>query len=372
MTATRNALIPGSPTVRFLVAAAALVVVVAGLRAAAPILIPVLLAVFLALLGYPVLSWLERLGVRLPLAITVTVLIEFGLLTVMGLFLANAVNDFAKVAPSYVRKLVAKSAAGLETLKARGLEVPEWLTFDFDPGSLAELAGGLIRHTFFGVASFVSYFTLVLIVLVFALYEVAVLPEKLKWAWGDSGDAGRYLKGVITDVQRYLGVKTVVSATTGVLVGLWVWLLDMPFPLFWAAVAFLLNYIPAIGSILAAIPAVLVSLVQQGIGRAAIVGLGYLIVNLALGNVIEPRLLGRRFGLSTFVVFLAMIFWGWVWGPVGMLLSVPLTMIIKIALEKSAELKWVAVLLGPVPADVVATAAVKGEADNVSRGSDAA
>ena len=179
------------------------------------------------------------------------------------------------------------------------------------------------------MASFVSYFTLVLIVLVCVLYEVVVLPDKLAKAWGGSESAGLYLRGVILDVQRYLGVKTVVSAVTGILVGTWVWLLDMPFPLFWAAMAFLLNYIPAIGSILAAIPAVLVSLVQQGLGHAAIVGAGYLIVNLLLGNVIEPRLMGRRFGLSTLVVLL--------------------TMIIKIALEQSAELKWVAVLLGPAP-----------------------
>ena len=349
MAATRNALVPGGPTVRFLVAAAALVVVVAGLRAAAPILIPVLLAVFLAFLGYPILDWLQRRGVRLSLAVTVTVLIEFGVLTVLGLLLSDAVNDFAKAAPNYVRQLVGKITAGVESLQARGVELPEWLSFDFDPGSLAELAGGIIRDTFFGVASFVSYFTLVLIVLVGVLYEVVVLPDKLAKAWGDSESAGLYMRGVITDVQRYLGVKTVVSAVTGILVGAWVWLLDMPFPLFWAAMAFLLNYIPAIGSILAAIPAVLVSLVQQGLGHAAIVGAGYLVVNLLLGNVIEPRLMGRRFGLSTLVVFLAMIFWGWVWGPVGMLLSIPLTMIIKIALEQSAELKWVAVLLGPAP-----------------------
>jgi predicted PurR-regulated permease PerM len=347
MAGGRSGFVPGGPTVRFLVAAAAVVVLVAGLRAAAPILIPVLLAVFLAFLGYPILEWLIRYRVRLSLAVTATVLLECGLLLVLGFLLSDAVGDFAKAAPGYVRQLVAKARAGIESLQARGVEIPEWLSLDFDPGSLAELVGGVVRGTFFGLASFLSYAVLVLVVLTCVLYEVRVLPKKLERAWSGSGDVSRYLEGVIDDVQRYLGVKTVVSAATGLLVGLWVWLLDMPFPLFWAAIAFLLNYIPAIGSILAAIPAVLVSLVQQGPGHAALVALGFMVVNLVLGNIIEPRLMGRRFGLSTLVVFLAMIFWGWVWGPVGMLLSIPLTMVVKIVLEQTAEYRWIAVLLGP-------------------------
>ncbi len=189
-----------------------------------------------------------------------------------------------------------------------------------------------------------------------------MLPEKLSKAFGGSKVAVQYLRGVIVDVQRYLGVKTIVSLFTGIAVGLWVWVLDMPFPLFWAASAFALNYIPAIGSILAAIPAVLVSLVQQGIGHAAIVAAGYLAVNFLFGNVLEPRMMGRRFGLSTLVVFLALIFWGWVWGAVGMLLSIPLTMVIKIALEQSEDLRWIAVLLGPVSAAVPAPRVAEADA----------
>ena len=347
---------------RFLIAAAAVVVVVAGLRAAAPILIPILLAVFLAFLGYPILAWLIRHGVRISLAVIVTVLLECGVLIVLGILLSDAVDDFAKAAPGYVRKLVETGRVGIESLKSRGIEVPEWFSFDFDSGMLAAHAGRLLRDTFFGLASFLSYAVLVLIVLTCVLYEVVVLPEKLKRAWGGAGIAHSYAQGVIDDVQRYLGVKTVVSAATGLLVGLWVWALDMPFPLFWAAIAFLLNYIPAIGSILAAVPAVLVSLVQQGPGQAAVVGLGYLVVNIVFGNIVEPKLLGRRFGLSTLVVFLAMIFWGWVWGPVGMLLSIPLTMVVKIVLEQTAEYRWIAVLLGtggPGLEQVVAADAAK-------------
>ena len=146
-------------------------------------------------------------------------------------------------------------------------------------------------------------------------------------------------------VQNYLAIKTAVSVFTGVLVGIWVWALGLDLPLLWGLVAFIFNYIPNLGSILAAVPAVLLALVQFGPGRAAVVASGYLAINLVFGNDVEPMMLGRRLGLSTLVVFMSRVFWGWVWGPVGMLLSVPLTMMLKIAMENTEDLRWVAVML---------------------------
>ena len=137
---------------------------------------------------------------------------------------------------------------------------------------------------------------------------------------------------------------------TGTLIGLWVWFLDVDFPLLWGLLAFLFNYIPFFGSIIAAIPAVLVTVVQFDWSRTLLVGLGYFAVNTVVGNLIEPHLMGRRFGLSATVVLLSLIFWGWVWGAMGMILSVPLTMTIKISCRHSERLRWVAVLLGPPPA----------------------
>ena len=116
----------------------------------------------------------------------------------------------------------------------------------------------------------------------------------------------------------------------------------------WGMVAFVLNYIPAIGSIIAAIPPVLIALVQVGMGpwHSLGVAIGYLIINVIFGNVIEPMLLGKRFGVSTLVVILSVIFWRWVWGPVGMFLAVPLTMIVMVMLENSKDFRWVAVAMG--------------------------
>jgi AI-2 transport protein TqsA len=132
-----------------------------------------------------------------------------------------------------------------------------------------------------------------------------------------------------------------------VLVGILCALMGVDFAVLWGLTAFLLNFIPNVGSILAAAPAVLVALVQLGAGPAAGLAAGYLAINMTMGNVIEPRLTGASLGLSPLVVIVSLIFWSWLWGPVGMLLSVPLTTVVKICLESREDLRPIAVLLGP-------------------------
>jgi predicted PurR-regulated permease PerM len=117
------------------------------------------------------------------------------------------------------------------------------------------------------------------------------------------------------------------------------------FPILWGVCAFLLNFVPNIGSIIAAVPAVLLAFVQLGPLYAGLTALGFVVVNLFVGNVIEPRYMGKGLGLSTLVVFLSLLLWGWVFGPVGMLLSIPLTIIVKLALEANPRMKWLAVMI---------------------------
>jgi predicted PurR-regulated permease PerM len=136
-----------------------------------------------------------------------------------------------------------------------------------------------------------------------------------------------------------------VSLGTGIFIGIWLYVLGVDHFLLWAVLAFMLNFIPNIGSIIAAIPAVFMAFVEFGFAKAGLAGLGFVIVNMVMGNVIEPRFMGRGLGLSTLVVFLSLIFWGWLLGSVGMLLSVPLTMVVKIAMESREETQWLALLL---------------------------
>ena len=211
------------------------------------------------------------------------------------------------------------------------------------------------------MAGLLSNAFLVLLVVIFILFEAAGFRAKLRLAFGDRGANLDRLSQMTLQVQNYLAIKTVVSVATGVLVGIWVWALGFDFPLLWGLVAFIFNYIPSLGSIFAAVPAVLLAIVQLGPGRAAVVAIGYLAINIVFGTFVEPMMLGRRLGLSTLVIFLTLVFWGWVWGPMGMLLSVPLTMMLKIALENTKDFRWIAVMLDKNPASVPAVSRQSGD-----------
>ena len=355
---------PQPPQGRWLLHAASLVVVIAGLRAAAPFMLPLLLALFIAFLSFPIVGFLCRKGVRLTLAVIGTVLIEAGVLTVLGFMVTPSLNSFIGATPGYIEQLNEQIDEGIAALQARGIEVGDVIDFEgINAGEFVDVAGGLVRRTLTGVASAVSFTILVLFLLIFVLLEGGRMPAKLGTAFGQDSRVARYLAGVVHEVQHYLGVKTLTSAGTGLLLGIGTWAMGLPYAPVFGLMAFLLNYIPAIGSIIASVPAIIVALVLFGPGRAALVAAAYVLVNVAIGNIIEPSLMGRRFGLSTLVVFLSLIFWGWVWGPLGMLLSVPLTMMIKIALEETKELQWAALLLGRTRPLPVAEPAPDGEAE---------
>lgn len=334
-------------TGRALLIAAAIVVVVAGLKAARPILEPLLLGLFLALLSFPVLEWLRRLGLRTRLAVVLTVLGDLAVLVGVALLVRGAMRQFLRTAPEYLDALVERGRALQMLLENRGVDTSQWLTFEpIDPRRLFDLAGGLVGDTVRGLVDAATDLTLVSVTLIFVLFELVVLPDKLRATGERAGDWTRQFEDVCREVQRYLWVKTVLSLVTGLLVGGWVAVLGVDFPLLWGLVAFLLNYIPFLGSIIAAVPAVLVTMVQFDWTRTLLVAVGYLAINMIVGNIIEPAVFGRQFGLSAAVVLISLIFWGWMWGALGAILSVPLTMTIKIACEYSLRLRWIGVLLG--------------------------
>ena len=327
---------------RFLLTAAAAVIVIAGLRAAQTLVIPFLVAVFLSIICSPAVVWLQRRRVPKLLAIVLVVLALMGVLTGIGALVGGSVNEFIDSVPGYQARLNNLVDSWSERLEQYDIDLPSLEVKDYiNPGGLMSLLGSGLK----GLASTLSNMFLIILTMVFILLEATSLPVKLRAAFGDRGEDPLHLSEITAQVQRYLAVKTAISIVTGVAIAIWTAVLGLDFALVWGLLAFLLNYIPNIGSIIAAVPAVLLALVQLGLGPALLVALGYLVVNTLLGNIVEPNLLGRAVGLSTLVVFLSLVFWGWVWGPVGMLLSVPLTMMIKIALENSDDLRWVALML---------------------------
>jgi predicted PurR-regulated permease PerM len=330
---------------RFLLVAACLVVVIAGLKAAASVVLPFLIAIFLAMISLPLLNWLQANRIPRPLAVGVTIVVSLAALSGVAVLLGTSIRRFTAQVPKYKARLEVIFANLLDFLREQGFDLSDPLAADLiDPGRAFDLITGTLR----GTAAVLSNLLLVLLAVIFILFEAAGFPDKLRAAFGHRESSERF-NTMRYEVQHYLGIKTLVSLTTGAIVAAAMALIGVDFALLWGFLAFLLNYIPAFGSILAAIPPVLLAIVQFGFGRALIVALVFIAVNVVFGNFLEPYLMGRQLGLSTLVVFSSLLFWGWVWGPVGMLLSVPLTMIVKIMLENTEDLRWVAVLLGAGP-----------------------
>ncbi|MEM6989234.1 MAG: AI-2E family transporter [Myxococcota bacterium] len=323
---------------------AALVVVIAGLSVARPVLLPLLMAVLLSILVAPAVQWLDRRGLPTWLSVALTVAGLMGLLAGFGTLLVASVNNFSTALPHYKVRLAAMMDTLTTALAGFGIPLSlDNIYGELEPGTVIETVGNTLNGLLVGLGNL----TLTLVTMVFILMEAAGFSRKVERAVDEPGPALERWALAARNVQKYLGVKTAVSAVTGLGVYLWASLLGVDFAVLWGLTAFLLNYIPAIGSIIAAVPAVLVCTVQLGPGYALALAAGYVLLNLLLGNIIEPMLQGRRLGLSPLVVFVSLVFWGWLWGPLGMLLSVPMTMVLKLTFEHSRELSWVAVLLGP-------------------------
>lgn len=347
-----------------LVSAAAFCIVVAGLRAAQDILLPFLVAAFVAMILAPIMQRLRERGVPSWLAIGLIVLMVLGVFAGFGSVIGASINGFTQELPAYQNRIQEQTAGLVEWLSSAG--VVAWLSsVGVDTSALNEIpnlvdpgqAMSLVAALFAGLGNVLTNSFLIFLTVIFALIEASSLGAKLEIAFGDASRNIDRLHQVVTSVNRYLLIKTVISLGTGVAAGLLCALLGVDFPLLWGLLAFLLNFIPNVGSAIACIPPALLALVQFGPVKALILVAGYMIINNVLGNVVETHYMGQGLGLSTLVVFVALIFWGWVFGAVGMLLSVPLTMCAKIALETSESTKWMAILLGSAPPAGLAAAA---------------
>jgi len=260
-----------------------------------------------------------------------------------GTLVGTSIDEFTGNLPFYEKRLKDETSALLKMVERFGIDIPEkgilgWI----DPGAALSFAGNLLK----GFGNFLANAFLILLIAVFMLLEVSEIPVRIREALGrsevDFGWFGTFTK----NLRRYLAIKTWVSLATGLCVTVWLSILGVDFPFLWGLLAFLLNYIPNIGSIIAAAPAFLLSIIQLGWGSALLVALGYVAFNVTFGTIIEPRFLGRGLGLSTLIVFLSLIFWGWVLGTIGLFLSVPLTMTAIIALGSNPETQWIPAMLG--------------------------
>jgi predicted PurR-regulated permease PerM len=323
---------------------AAFVVIVAGMKAAASLLVPFLVAVFLAVLAGPVVFWLKAKGFPSGLAVLVAVILLLGILTLMGTAVGTSVNSFLIQLPSYQRQLERIVSEFATWLSSQGIEAADKAIIDrFDPGAALGFAASILTS----VGGLLTNAFLILLTVIFILLEASGFPSKVRASLPNAELTLERFADFARRLKRYVAIKTATSLATGVAVAVFLGILGIDFPLLWGLLAFLLNFIPTLGSILAAIPAILLGLIQQGLGGAALIGIGYLVVNFVIANVLEPRFMGRGVGLSTLVVFISLVVWAWILGPVGALLSVPLTITLKLGLESNENTRWVGILLGP-------------------------
>ena len=286
---------------------AALVIILAGIHAAADILVQLLLALFFAIVLNPLVTWFIRRGVRRPFAITLVVTAMLVMLTALLGVLAASLNDFVAMLPDFNRALTRKILQLQEYLPFLNLHInPERMLRRMDSERLMTWATTLMTQLSGAMASIV----LLVMTVIFMLFEVRHLPYKLRFALNNPRLHIAGLHRALKGVTHYLALKTLISLWTGLIV--WLGLLAM-------------------GVQFASSP-------SQTL---------FLVVHMVLGNMVEPRMMGHRLGMSTLVVFLSLLVWGWLLGPVGMLLSVPLTSVCKIWMETTVGGSKLAILLGP-------------------------
>lgn len=322
---------------------AAVVIILAGLKAISEVLTPFLLAAFMALISIPPLTWMQRKGVPGPLAILVLFIVVGFSFFLLFLALKGAAESLVTHAPLYQARLVGWLASLRQLAAEWGVPdevIPMTIPMP-DAGTLTNLTASVATS----IGQFTAYLFFVLLVYAFFLMEERSTRDKLIAAFPNNRRARVRAKLFLHSVNRYLLIKTISSVATGLIIGVGLSILGVDFAILWGILAGVLNFIPTIGSIIAAVPGITVALLGLGVSEAVIAVILYGVTNAAIGAVIEPRFMGQTLGLSPAVVLVSLMVWGWVFGPVGMLLSILLTMIVKLGLESSPQTRWLGILL---------------------------
>lgn len=340
---------------------ASLVIVIAGLKAAAGFFVPFLLALFIATVSFPITAWLRKHKVPRFFAVVATVLVDFAFLAGVVLIGITLVGDLQDKWESKYQVLSTQKLGEAEDWAVATIvkwsDIPEvearanvrtYVTEDLTMqlGNIkVEHMVDLGTNVVGQVTAFLGAAFIVLLCTVFMLTEARMFARRLSLIAEARGPDFERMLHAGKDIQRFLGIKTMVSLATGFLAGFLCWAAGLEFPILWGILAWALNYIPVMGSILAGIPPTILALVLMGLPSAVAVGVGYIAINIFLGNFVEPMMMGHRFGMSTLVVIVSVMFWGWVWGPVGMFLAVPIMMMLKVVLENSYEFRWLAIAI---------------------------
>ncbi|MBN2509945.1 MAG: AI-2E family transporter [Spirochaetales bacterium] len=316
------------------------------MKIASDVVIPLSLAILISFIVSPIIRFLERIKIPRIAAIVIVIILFFGMFYLVGLILYASAKSFIGQLPKYQERFAAIIAAVSAELDRRfplefqNMERINWMEAIRSPlisfsNSIIEFGSKLVIITFF---------------LVFLLSEKHYFRSKVTIAFkSDMSDRiGAILSHINEQIARYLSVKFFISLATGILVWLALSIIGLDFPIIWGTLAFFLNFIPNIGSSFIIVFTILMSVVQfyPQWGPISAVSITMLLIQLIMGNIIDPRMQGRRLDVSPFLILVSLIFWGWLWGIIGMFLSVPLTVIIKIICENIPFLKPISIIMG--------------------------
>lgn len=322
---------------------ACFIVIIAGIMQAQAMIAQGLMSLFIGIICVQPIRWMESKKVPQGLAIAIVLVAMMSLFFGFGGLIGGSLTSFSKEAPQYADNLKEMGDSMITELNSHGIEIStDEFSNIINPGRVMSMTAGFLGQLGGFMGNALTIFFLVL----FLLLEMDSIVTKIRAVVSDEKDTGEYLGEIMSNIRNYLSIKTLTSLMTGILIWVALLIIGVDYAILWALIAFLLNYIPNIGSILAALPAVLFSVIQLGPIGALWTTVVFVAVNMAVGNVVEPKMMGKGLGLSTFIIFFALIFWGFVLGTIGMFLSVPLTMIIKIILAHNPKTKSIAVFLG--------------------------
>jgi AI-2 transport protein TqsA len=328
-----------SPVVKF----AALIIVLAAAFYARSIITPFLLALFVSIICAQPISWLEKKKLPRWLALIIVILGLILIFSGFSFLVGGTITSFSGNVAKYGSTLTAIINSFIQFLNEHGLNIPkDQMSTLIQPARILEFTASALNALF----NMMGNTFLIFLIILFILMEFGSFPVKAKAILRGSDESIAYFSTIIQSIRQYLWIKTLVGLAEGILIYVALLIIGVDYPLLWALIAFLMNYIPNIGSILASVPTILFSLVQLGLGGALWTLATFMFIHNVIGNFLEPRIMGKGLGLSTLIVFLSLMFWGFILGTVGMFLSVPITMTIKIIMEQNEKTRWLAILLG--------------------------
>jgi len=322
---------------------ASFIIIIAGLMSAVTIVNAVLIGLFISIVcAYPI-DWLKKKKVPKTMALLIVLI---GITIIFIFFvqvIGTSLSSFSENVDAYENNLKEMGNGMLTSLNSYGMHISfSKISNLFDISKAMNITATLLA----GLGNFMGNAFTIFFLTVFLLLEIDSIGVKTELSFQHSKNSYSYLNSIIKNIRHYLTIKTLTSLFTSILIWISLIVIGVDYAIIWALIAFLLNYIPNFGSIIAAIPAVLFSLIQLGYHGAFLTTVVFITVNMIIGNIVEPKMMGKGLGLSTYVVFVSLLFWGFVLGTAGMFLSVPLTMAIKIILEQNPKTKWIAIFLG--------------------------